>query len=211
MAMESSGQASRKALTPPLPKAKSFEPLPAVAVKAYLESYGFAAKDAETWHTGLELAASSPKLTLEVGGHQEWRDHTFYSMKCSISSKQEEEKCYSWLVRYRLAQLREELHDKVKESLGDDYARHFGITPFCLRGGLPGTTARLHNWCKALANAVNAGALRPWLVAFVLQFLEVPQPALPQPKQEVPSLPLQREVDSTMPNIECDDVEIEVQ
>lgn len=36
--------------------------------------------------------------------------------------------------------------DRIKDALGQNYAAHFSKTPFALKGGLPGTTARLTAW-----------------------------------------------------------------
>ncbi|CAK0873224.1 unnamed protein product [Prorocentrum cordatum] len=41
----------------------------------------------------------------------------------------------------------------------EGYRLRFGATPFARRGGLPGTTARLAAWCRALASAFSAELL----------------------------------------------------
>ena len=97
--------------------------------------------------------------------------------------------------------------DRIKDALGQNYAAHFSKTPFALKGGLPGTTARLtawwldrnHDMCTAsqpegsvavnlrfgaLAKVVNKGEAPPSLVALLLQFLEAPEPPDPEPEEE---------------------------
>ena len=56
--------------------------------------------------------------------------HTYYSIQFHFS-------CEKPPLRL---QLREELHDMVKEELGKEYATVFAQAPFAKRGGLAGTT-----------------------------------------------------------------------
>lgn len=81
-----------------------------------------------------------------------------------------------WTCRRRLCDLREELHDRVKELMGPAYSAYFDDTPFARHGGLPGTTARLRSWLTTLAECANTGALNSDIQAFVLRFLEAPVP-----------------------------------
>merc|ERR1712232_225134 len=77
-----------------------------------------------------------------------------------------------------MGQLRESLHDPVKQSLGlAKYRSHFLGASFARRGGLPGTTSRLQGWFTALTACLNSGVCSPSDTAFVLQFLDTPLPS----------------------------------
>ena len=84
-----------------------------------------------------------------------------------------------WTISRRLAQLRE-LHDYVKENLGEAYKLEFEGSPFARRGGLIGTTTRLSEWCTALGDCINGGGASPMLAHFVLTFVQAPEPAQPR-------------------------------
>merc|ERR1712232_1332491 len=104
--------------------------------------------------------------------------HTWYILECSLEPSAESPRggcVLSWCVQLRLFQIRQELHDHVKDALGEAYARHFGATPSAHRGGIYGTKARLHSWCGALAACISAGSLPVDATAHVLRVLQVPQ------------------------------------
>ncbi|CAE8649476.1 unnamed protein product, partial [Polarella glacialis] len=155
-----------------LKRAQVFEPLAPLAVPSYLEAYGYSARDAEAW-LARPGSLAQPKLSLAVLGHEERDGHTLYLIACAVA--EEGLPPLDWQVGKRLTSLREDLHDSVKEAFGENYARHFANTPFALKGGLPGTTARLSAWFASLAALANSGEAGPSVVALVLQFLEVPQ------------------------------------
>lgn len=166
-----------------------FEPLAPVAVPAFLQAFGYEAQDASTWCKSPNAAARSiaptlPSLNVEVDGHEEFDGHTWYSVSCKLRDASESET--TWKSRRRLSSLREDLHDRVKDHLGTDYAEHFAKTPFAVKGGLPGTTARLGAWFHTLAELVNRGKTSPSVVALLLQYLETPMP-LPEPKLGAPA------------------------
>merc|ERR1719420_2415483 len=72
--------------------------------------------------------------------------------------------------------MRSRLYEPVKNELDEPrYAGIFADEPFARYGGLPGTTARLHAWCGALAGALSNGRLTPKLTAQILLFLEMPE------------------------------------
>jgi hypothetical protein len=79
-----------------------------------------------------------------------------------------------WKCRKRLFSIREDLHDPIKEALGPVYVARFEETPFAKYGGLPGTTARLKDWFRTLAEMINAGFVAPDLVSLVLCYLCAP-------------------------------------
>eukprot|EP00747_Dinoflagellata_sp_TGD_P213287 gnl/TRDRNA2_/TRDRNA2_86262_c0_seq6.p1 gnl/TRDRNA2_/TRDRNA2_86262_c0~~gnl/TRDRNA2_/TRDRNA2_86262_c0_seq6.p1 ORF type:complete len:228 (-),score=24.04 gnl/TRDRNA2_/TRDRNA2_86262_c0_seq6:237-920(-) len=116
--------------------------------------------------------AASHVLTISVEGHEEVNSCTLYIMKCKFGGAADE----MWFCKKRLCDLREELHDHVKEILGEAYPEHFGETPFARFGGLPGTTDRLRGWMESLARCMNAGMLNTSSCAFVLRFLSTPIP-----------------------------------
>merc|ERR1719323_2583834 len=111
-----------------------------------LAKYGYKPKDASSWESlpGSDGAVSWPTLVLHVGGHEEADGHTWYTLECSLASTSM--RPLSWRSKRRLAQLREGLQEPLREALGELYAVHFARAPFALRGGPPGTTARLRCW-----------------------------------------------------------------
>lgn len=176
--------------------APDFAPLPALAVAPYLEPYGYHAADAHQWRQSPSSAATGaggavtggaeaddsvaearkagPRLSLLVAGHREDGGHTWYTLACSLEAPAIQR--LEWHAHRRLAQLRLGLHDRTKAELGVNYPKYFGEAPFAKKGGLPGTTARLHSWFAALAECINAAAAPPALVAIVLRFLDTPDP-----------------------------------
>mmetsp|Transcript_70985 Transcript_70985/g.140962 ORF Transcript_70985/g.140962 Transcript_70985/m.140962 type:complete len:251 (-) Transcript_70985:57-809(-) len=140
------------------------------------------------WRFGYGRADGKPEPTLkiEVNGHEEEDGHTWYNVSASLSRIVDEAiqvaapandgTELAWSARRRLCDLREELHDRVKDMLGPDYATHFDETPFARHGGPPGTTARLRDWLTTLASCANRGALEPRVLAYVLRCLEAPVP-----------------------------------
>lgn len=166
-----------------------FEPLAPVAVPAFLQSFGYVTQDAATWCANPNAAAGEivptpPSLCMEVDGHEEIDGHTWYSMSCKLRDASESQT--TWKTRRRLASLREDLHDRIKDHLGKDYADHFVKTPFAVKGGLPGTTARLGAWFHTLAELVNRGRASPTVVALLLQYLEAPIPLF-DPRLDAPA------------------------
>mmetsp|Transcript_70563 Transcript_70563/g.147793 ORF Transcript_70563/g.147793 Transcript_70563/m.147793 type:complete len:450 (-) Transcript_70563:156-1505(-) len=165
----------------------------------YLKVWGYDVIDADNW---LHLTMIGPTLSMKVEvsrewpGHAEHCGHTWYMIDCCMKGKFDkhsiadegngnpqqiimldaEQDCevYSWRAPRRLAQLRDCLHDRVKEVLGDDYPKYFGDTPFARYMGPPGTTDRLAKWLDRLAEVVNKGVFRPSLVAKILAFLRGP-------------------------------------
>eukprot|EP00439_Symbiodinium_sp_Y106_P002332 s9849_g1.t1 len=168
------------------PDRQSFQPLAPVAVAGFLEGYGYEARaDLDVWALR-PGSATAPVMAFEVAGHEERGGHTWYQMKCSLMAPRSVP-ALRWKVERRLSSLREELHDRIKDSLGSSYANYFGKTPFALKGGLPGTTARLNLWFGSLAEVVNRGDAQPSVVALLLLFLEAPEPSEPtasEPTQE---------------------------
>lgn len=140
----------------------------------FLGQYGYSAQDGSTWQSAAasSSADNTPLLSLHVTGHEERDGHTWYRVVCSLASAKL--KPLNWQVMRRLVQLREELHDPVKSSLGRSYDSYFGKTPFAHMGGPRGTTARLDAWCDALASCINLTNCQPQVVGLALRFVEVP-------------------------------------
>lgn len=157
-------------------------PIAPLAVAPYLEEYGYAAVDATSWRLSDLGKSPRPIFALKVVGHEEVDGHTMYTIECSLVLQTA---CrLDWQACRRLAQLREDLHDRVKDTLGDKYSKHFGQAPFASKGGLPGTTARLNAWFGALAACVNRLEASPSVVALALHFLDAPEPEVPGDEDE---------------------------
>lgn len=149
-------------------------------IEQYLRRYGYDTLDGVNnlvWRTPPgKQARRSPVLALQIDDHQELESHTFYEVECTLTVPGVTEDLW-WKASRRLEQMRQQLHDPVKEGLGpDQYARHFVSSHFAPRGGLPGTTARLNKWCDALAACVNSRECPPRIVAHTLAFLSAPKP-----------------------------------
>lgn len=158
----------------------SYVPLEASEVVPYLASYSYSAADFKTWRGaagGAGFQEKAPCLDLRVLGHRELADHTWYAIACSLVFRSFGHSFYQieWEVSRRLIQLREHLHDRAKSELGEEaYAQHFGVFHFARRGGPPGTSTRLNDWCNALAHCINSGRAPPVVVALTLHFLGAP-------------------------------------
>eukprot|EP00931_Biecheleriopsis_adriatica_P106827 TRINITY_DN81202_c0_g1_i1.p1 TRINITY_DN81202_c0_g1~~TRINITY_DN81202_c0_g1_i1.p1 ORF type:complete len:206 (+),score=46.30 TRINITY_DN81202_c0_g1_i1:26-619(+) len=114
------------------------------------------------------------ELHVTVQRHLEWDGHTQYVVRCRLDFSDDVSPSIDWFCWKRLLNLRDDLHDKVKEDLGSSYAKHFGDTPFAKFGAPPGTTERLDGWMESLAKCVNSRSLPADTLAFVLRFLELP-------------------------------------
>lgn len=131
------------------------------------------------WRFGFGRGGSDPVLQICASGHVEEDGHTRYILDLSLRPSTQEGSVPSctWQCKRRLAELRELLHDPVKEAMGVEYRRHFADHPFAHHGGPPGTTARLGGWLSALSACVSRGILAPPLCASVLRALDAPVPA----------------------------------
>lgn len=156
---------------------RSYESLAPVAVPGYLASYGYVA-DNETCWTPLPAGFVMPQFDLQVSGHQEMDSHTIYFVDCNVILSQNgvgPATKLTWRAEQRLVNLREHVHDRVKQDFGRSYTRYFGAAHFAHRGGVRGTTARLNAWFAALASCINGGMASPAVVALTLHFLGAPE------------------------------------
>jgi len=142
-------------------------------VSLYLAPFGYMVASPEEWRQTPKRSFGTPTLALSVNGHEERGSHTYYDVHCWFVAKKPSLHL-EWLAQRRLASLREELHDIVKNELGKSYGDVFGKAPFAKRGGFAGTTLRLQRWLEVLAACVNDGTAPPALVAQVLLFLGAP-------------------------------------
>lgn len=142
-------------------------------VSLYLAPFGYMVANPEEWQQTPKRSFGTPTLALSVNGHEERGSHTYYDVHCWFVAKKPSLHL-EWLAQRRLANLREELHDIVKNELGKSYSEVFAKAPFAKRGGFSGTTLRLQRWLEVLATSVNDGTAPPALVAQVLLFLGAP-------------------------------------
>mmetsp|Transcript_153371 Transcript_153371/g.278719 ORF Transcript_153371/g.278719 Transcript_153371/m.278719 type:complete len:196 (-) Transcript_153371:91-678(-) len=119
----------------------------------------------------------SPEIAVAVLGHAEEARCTVYELACAMRAAKAGAERVKWVCKKRLCELREELHDPLKEALGSEYAVRFSATPFARHGGLPGTTARLRDWFKTLSDCLSGDIIKPQECALVLQFLDTPLPS----------------------------------
>mmetsp|Transcript_34455 Transcript_34455/g.77886 ORF Transcript_34455/g.77886 Transcript_34455/m.77886 type:complete len:284 (-) Transcript_34455:6-857(-) len=153
-------------------------PPPRSEVSSYLESFGYAAADAQNWEDLPQdevpegLDRSGAWLGLGIAEHWEAGGHTWYQVECSLAMQGS--KTIEWQVGRRLQHLRELWYDSVKSELGKSYKQHFDDCHFAHRGGRKGTSMRLNTWCCRLAARINSGQISPAVVALTLRFLEAP-------------------------------------
>jgi len=149
----------------------------------YLKEYGYpvaASRILLEWESLPELqeakSGGCPQLDISLLGHEEKDGHTLYQVRCNLTLPNSS--CLDWCVQHRLKHIREELYEKVYQSLSPSgsYMELFNDSPFALRGGLPGTTARLNGWLSTLADCTNHGSCEPALVCCLLRFLQAPDP-----------------------------------
>lgn len=181
----------------------SLAPPPSSDVASFLESFGYAAADAQTWEDFPQdevpegLARSGPWFGLGIGEHWEEGGHTWYQVECSL--KPQGSKTVEWQVARRLHHLRELWYEPVKSALKKSYKEYFEEVHFAHRGGRRGTSARLNTWCSRLAAQINAGQLSPAVVALTLRFIEAPnlarQEELLQLGEPALHVPLRRPVE----------------
>lgn len=155
------------------------------AVRSCLARYGFHAVNDSNWEALPDQAQdagvmmSAPALEIQVAGHEEREGHTWYQLNCSLlhGGGTVGSRTLQWRGYWRLAQLREGLHNPVRERLSHDaYRKIFHGAPFALRGGPRGTTQRLRGWCGALSSCINQQLCPPSIVWLSLRFLQVPEP-----------------------------------
>jgi len=148
----------------------------------YLNLYGFAAKDVETWEqTPEESSGSRAVFSAEVVRHLEMQGHTWYVMQCSLKIPENDQPLV-WMARRRLNHLRQDLHDRVKTLMGATYAESFAKVPFARHGGVPGTSERLNSWFEILTALMNDRYVPPSIVLVTLQFLEPPAELTAEPE-----------------------------
>jgi len=118
----------------------------------------------------------SRQLSITVTGHEEKCRCTYYQMKCELRGPNDRDRSFpSWHCEMRLCEIRDEIFDKLVEALGDEaYEVLFSEAPFALRGGLPGTTARLKDWMDAFAACFNGGHLESQFCAHCLGQIQAP-------------------------------------
>jgi hypothetical protein len=136
----------------------------------FLSRFGYEAENAATWCHPTAL----PSFSLKVKIHTESGGHTAYLIECRIDHCDSDAKeIVTWSALKRLKYLREDFHVVLKSQLGQKaYSYRFGATPFALRMGPPGTTARLNAWFESLSHCMSKGLLSPAIVAHVLESLD---------------------------------------
>jgi len=156
---------------------------------AYLRTFGYQAASLEKWRSipsaaVQELRSEPLELRLSIveeGGlespHVEQGGCTWYRVDCvlgPVPGKQRQ--LVAWRAPRRLFDLRDSLHDSVKEMFAEAYATHFAATPFARFGAPRGTTARLREWLGTLARLINDGKASPAVTARTLKFFQAPNP-----------------------------------
>lgn len=136
------------------------------------------------WRFGFRPPSCKPVLSLKLEGHTEVDGHTMYKILCEIrSTPQSGPNSASsahdivWTRQARLAELREQLHDPLKDARPEEYKHIFRNTPFASHGGIPGTSDRLSAWMATLASSLNTSpSVPPTFMSLILRFLQAPVP-----------------------------------
>ncbi|CAE7749710.1 unnamed protein product, partial [Symbiodinium pilosum] len=141
----------------------------------FLGLYGYRVLTNRTW-ADAQVAGQTPILSLKVEQHIEQASHTWYIVCCElVHFKGGARDVVKWEAPRRLAQLRADLHDRVKFGMEpDEYKALFEDTPFAHAGGPSGTTLRLSKWLSTLAASINRLTVTPAVTAFTLTFLHAP-------------------------------------
>eukprot|EP00930_Biecheleria_cincta_P061918 TRINITY_DN47466_c0_g1_i1.p1 TRINITY_DN47466_c0_g1~~TRINITY_DN47466_c0_g1_i1.p1 ORF type:complete len:291 (+),score=51.57 TRINITY_DN47466_c0_g1_i1:55-927(+) len=136
------------------------------------------------WRFGFRPPSRRPVITLTLQGHAEVDGRTMYKILCKIRSMPQSGPNSAnsahdivWTRQARLADLREHLHDPLKDARPEEYKRIFKNTPFASRGGIPGTTDRLNAWMATLASwCTTPHSMPASTISFILRFLQAPVP-----------------------------------
>jgi len=149
---------------------------PSADVVPYLTAFGYDVEDRCTWR---QPSASSeegpPRLTFILSASEKTSGTTRYLFGCSLTGPGCQYQ--GWKCQKRLEELRQALHDHVKDDLGPNYKTLFADAHFpfnTIAGGMtvPGTTARLCKWVATLAYNINRAKISPSAVAYVLEYFE---------------------------------------
>jgi len=133
--------------------------------KQCLAKFGYLVTPEGEWTKGFGPAFPSyPKLSIDVGGHEEKDGHTFYLIDCTVSRGGSAVGGHSWKTARRLCDI--QVFSNAAAFLPDSYTDTF---PY--RGGLPGTTLDLNTWMQGVVESINAGSASALDVARTLQFL----------------------------------------
>merc|ERR1719198_891483 len=128
-------------------------------VTQFLAHFGLEAENDHEWseaYLALVREGDQPQLEISVMGHEESEGHTWYALECAFKRATHPGRRIFWRCRLRLKHIREAVHDPVKGWLApEEYAKHFGETPFARKGSWWGTTRRLASWLQSLACCVN--------------------------------------------------------
>lgn len=136
------------------------------------------------WRFGFRPPSCRLVLSFNLEGHSEVDGHTMYKILCKIGSTPQSGPNSAnaandivWTRQARLADLREQLHDPLKDASPEEYKRIFKNTPFAAHGGIPGTTDRLSAWMAALASWCSTPSSIPAsTMSLILRFLQAPVP-----------------------------------
>merc|ERR1712048_47404 len=114
--------------------------------------------------------------------------HKWYQVHCTI--KRRDMPYTRWTAPRRMVQVRGDLHDRVKEMLGENYDTLFEESQLDSRGA-PGThtggaTVRLGSWLVKLANMITNGEVPPSVAALTLLFFQAPTLGIEASETRVP-------------------------
>lgn len=146
--------------------------------RTYLAQFGLDATDDSTWsdrHCQLVKENQQPLLEIAVRDREEIAGQFVYNLHCAFWQPSKDTSRAEWRCQHPLAQIRRDLHDFVKASVGAEvYAKHFGMTPFVSTWQISGIENRLRGWCQALVRYINSDVATPAVVAATLKFLAAP-------------------------------------
>jgi len=141
--------------------------------KQILDRYGYQSTSPTQW---CDRAVNAPHLVLSIERHIEQANHTWYMINCKLSNSKNDLLLQWWAPR-RLCHLRSGLYEPVRLNLEDSYASLFKDTHFASRGGMNGTTVKLHQWLVRLSHLLNDRQVPPIIGASLLYFLQAPDPS----------------------------------
>merc|ERR1711879_767908 len=119
-------------------------------------------------------------LHLELNSHMAAAGHKWYEVRCTIKGRNMRHT--KWTAPRRLVQI-QELHDRVKEMLGESYGALFEESHF------GSTTVRIGSWLAKLAILITNGEVPPNVAAITLCFFQAPAPEMTPVREETKAEP----------------------
>jgi hypothetical protein len=143
-----------------------------VVVNDYLEQFGFEAAQRKWLRKPKDCGMS---FHLELKSSEQVAGHKWYQVECTIKrSGRGMTEIIQWTAPRLLAQMRADLHDRVKDTLGESYDGLFAQADFANHTPPSNTEVRLYSWLLRLSHLITNGDVSPGVAALALLFFQAP-------------------------------------